>query len=151
MLAVGLDKLCPQASLASVPFSGPSALCCKWPPSRHLVTSVAAFWRRLGSLSRCLGGSWALSRASWSRPERVLGLLEPLRWHLRRSWGRLGGVLGALGATREASWRLLEPFGKRLGRSRSQSGSVLGALGVVWAASWALWAAFCRYAEFHRF
>ena len=131
VLAVGLDKLCPQASLVSVPFGGPYALCCKEPPAKHLVTSVAAFWRRFGSLSRCLGGSWALSRASWSRPERVLGLLEPLRWHLRRSWGRLGGVLGALGATREASWALLEPFGKRLGRSWSRLGGVLGALGSV--------------------
>ena len=46
--------------------------------------------------------------------------------------------MGALGATREASWALLEPFGKRLGRSWSRLGGVLGALGAVWAASWAL-------------
>ena len=52
-------------------------------------------------------------------------LLVPFRRHLGRSWSHSGGVLGALGAIREASWVLLEQSGTRLGRSGQHSADML--------------------------
>ena len=147
MLAVGLDKLCPQASLASMPFGGPyvakSLLQGTWRP-------LWPSWSPLRCVLGALGGVLEACRGVWEALGHPLGhlgvvldaswgLLGPSRWHLGRSWSRLGGVIGALGAIREASWALLEPFERRL-----------GALGAVWEASWAPWAVCCRYAEFHR-
>ena len=69
----------------------------------------------LGHSLRHLG---AVLDVSW-------GLLEPLWWHLRRSWSRLGrvlgapgvswshcgGILSALGAVLDTFWELLGPLG----------------------------------------
>ena len=71
-------------------------------------------------LGQPLGHVGVVPDVSWS-------LFEPLRRQLRRSCNRLGGVIGALGAIREASWVLLEPLG-----------GVLGALGAIGEASWVL-------------
>ena len=61
----------------------------------------------LEALERSLGHLGAVLDVSW-------GLLEPLWWHLKRSWSCLGGVWEALGTILGASW---EPKG----RPRSQS------------------------------
>ena len=89
VLAVGLDKLCTQGG--------------------------DVYW----TCVRCLGDSWALSQASWSRLGSVLG---PLGASVV-AWSRLGRVLGAPGA----SW--------------SHCGGILSALGAVLDAFWELFKA----------
>ena len=100
VLAVGLDKLCPQASLASMPFGG--------------LMLQRASCKALGDLcgppDRLLDAFWVLSAASWRLVEvsrRLLGtlsgILEPSWTRPGASWNHCGGILGAPGAVWEAS------------------------------------------------
>ena len=67
MLAIGLDKLCPQASLAGMSFDSPYAA----------KTLLQGTWRPLWPPGRLLSAFWVLSEASWRPVEvsrRLLGI-----------------------------------------------------------------------------
>ena len=128
VLAVGLDKIYPQASLASMPFGGPYAAKSflqgtwrpLWPP-----------WSPLRCVLVALGGVLEARRGVWEALGHSLGHLGVV---LNASWGssnHCSCILGAPGAVWEASWALLELSGRRLGRSWSCLGGFLGALGSI--------------------
>ncbi len=90
-----------------------------------------AFWKLPGRFCQALGALLGTFWRLFGPFERPLGGSRVLLEALGGSWGRLGGVLGALGAVLDASWELLGPSWRR-------PGGFLGAIEAILEASWEL-------------
>ena len=93
---------------------------------------MAAFWEAFGSILAVPGGSgtrsgfWAFPDSAGAAQKRFLGAPGAfLAGVLGVSWGRLGDVLGSLGASLGSSWAVSGRLGNVLGKIFYKNGTKL--------------------------